>query len=593
MTARRALALLSPELASLVLAIACMAVLTATTAAGAELVGPVLHGLVTGDLSARSSWLARLLPAHRLRDDAWFVPALLVGLALVKGGAYFGQFFLVGMAGQRVASRLRSRLLSALVEAGPAFLASQRTGDLLTRLSSDVGAVELGVTYALAAYVRDTLTALVLFGLCLVLDWRLSLLAFGLLPLTVGPLVRLARRLLKATRRVQARQSDLGQSLAEGLQGLRLVQVDGLEGRETDRFRRLSREQLRDELRVARLRALGSPLMEVVAVLGLCLMLWVAATEVARGSLSPDHLVSFLAAALLLAQPLKSLGKVGPLGTSALAALERLFETEDAARRHAPKLLEGLGAVAPGLEEIAFEGVWFRYSEEGDWLLRGLDLRLRRGERLGLAGPSGCGKTTLVSLLLGLRAPSRGRICLNGRDLAELPLGIRRRLLAWVGQEALLLDATVAENVALGVAVEPARLEAALRRAGAWELVGRMGGPGSRVGERGARLSGGERQRLSIARAFYRDAPLLLLDEPTSQLDAETERRVGEALEGLLADRTALVVAHRPATLLGCHRVALLDGGRIVEEGSPRELAASGGAFARLLRTAAPAPRAS
>ncbi|MHB1844382.1 MAG: ABC transporter ATP-binding protein [Deltaproteobacteria bacterium] len=575
MNVRRSLALLSPVAAELALAVACMAVLTIATAVGAELVGPVLHSLVLGVPDASVGWLLGGRSMARADAIPLILPAALVTLALVKGGAYFGQFYLVGMAGQRVSSGLRKTVLAEIVRAGPAFLTSVRTGDLLSRLSSDIGAVELGVTYALAAYVRDSMTAIALLGLCLWLDWRLALLAFGLLPLTIGPLARLARRLIKATRRVQAGFGDLGHRLAEGLQGLRLVQVDGLQEREAQRFQLLSRQQLDQELRMARLRAIGSPLMEIVAVLGLCLMLWIASAEVAGGKLSPERLVSFLAAALLAAQPLKSLGKVGPLGVSALAATERLFDIEDAARRsHVPPATGHGGAdfKPEGFHDVHFEGVWFAYpetsmplhSEERRWVLQDFDLRLGRGERVGLAGASGSGKTTAIALLLGLHAPSRGRITVDGRDLATLTVEQRRKLFAWVGQEHVLLDATIAENVALGTEVDPQRIELALRRSGAFELVERIGGADARVGERGARFSGGERQRLAIARAFYRGAQILVLDEPTSQLDAEAELRIAQTLDGALAGRTALVVAHRPVTLSGCDRVAMLEHGRVV-----------------------------
>ncbi len=201
---RRALDLLRPEWPALLWAFACMAVLTASTAFAAWLVGPVLHALVLG--GRPDGMLAGLLPVEALRNSPWLLPVLLLAVGAIKGAAYFGQFRLMGMAGQRVGSRLRQDLLAALVHAGPAYLARSSTGDLLSRFSSDVGAVEQAVTYAIAAYVRDSLTAAALFGLCVALDWRLSLLAFGLVPLTALPIVRVARRILHSARRAQAGQ---------------------------------------------------------------------------------------------------------------------------------------------------------------------------------------------------------------------------------------------------------------------------------------------------------------------------------------------------------------------------------------------------
>ena len=431
---REAVQLLRPELPWLLLAFGCMAVLVAATTVAAELIGPVMHALVLGGVP--ESWLGRVFSPELLRHSAWLLPGLLVALGVVKGVAYFGQFHLMGMSGQRVASRLRRRVLAALVQAGPSYLLRQRTGDLLSRLSGDVSAVEMAVTYALAAYVRDTATTLALLGLCLWLDWRLSLIAFGLLPLTAWPLVRVTRMLRTISRRAQTSQGDLGHHLAEGLQGLRTIQVDGLEAREQERFRGESRKMLRDLERGVRLRSLSSPLMEIVAVAGLSLMLWLASAEVARGTISPDHLVSFLASALLLAQPVKSLGRVGQFAVTGQAALERLVEAEEGALASLAAPSAPGTQRAPGAPQlIEFRDVWFRYPAragssaldgEPAWALSGFNLTLTRGEHLGLVGESGAGKTTAVALLLGLYRPERGAICVDGVDLATLPLGARR-----------------------------------------------------------------------------------------------------------------------------------------------------------------------
>jgi subfamily B ATP-binding cassette protein MsbA len=591
----QALVLLRPELPWLLLAFACMGILVAATTVGAELVGPVLHALVLGGVP--ESWLGSFFSPDLLKRTAWLLPGLLVVLGAVKGVAYFGQFHLMGMVGQRISSRLRRRVLSALVQAGPSYLLLQRTGDLLSRLTSDVAAVEMAVTYALAAYVRDTATTLALFGLCLWLDWRLSLIAFGLLPLTAAPLVRATRKLRAISRSTQASQGDLGHHLAEGLQGLRTIQVDGLEARERDTFERQSRQMLGELELGVRLRALSSPLMEIVAVAGVALMLWLASAEVARGTISADHLVSFLAAALLLAQPVKALGKVGQFAVTGQAALERLLEAESGALRSMEPATSGVVRPAGPPQLIEFRDVWFRYptrsapdsngsgtDAEPGWALRGFDLRLARGEHLGLVGESGAGKTTAVALLLGLYRPERGAIFVDGVDLAMLPLAAQRELLAWVGQDPLLLDLTIGENIALASPrAEPAQLAEAARRAGALDFIERAGGFDQPVGERGGRFSGGERQRLCLARAFYQDAPVLLLDEPTSQLDAVSEAEVSRTLEGLMSGRTALVVAHRWATVRGCDRVAVVAEGRVVEQGIPGDLLKRGGPFATLV----------
>ncbi|MHB8418981.1 MAG: ABC transporter ATP-binding protein [Myxococcales bacterium] len=589
---REGLGLLRPDWPRLSVAFGCMGLLALTTAAAAELVGPVLHALVMG--GAPDDWLGRLLPTDLLRQRPWLLPASVLALGAARGASYFGQFRLVATVGQRTASRLRERVLGSLVRAGPTFLSRQQTGDLLSRLSGDVSAVEMAVTYALAAYVRDTATALLLLALCFILDWKLALIAFGLLPLTIAPLVRLASRLLRLSRRAQTGQGTLGQSFAEDLQGLRLIQVDGLEARERERFRQESRETLRHVLQSARLRAVASPLMEVIAVAGVALALWVASAEVARGDISADHLVSLLAAVLLTAQPVKSLGKVGQFLVTGRAALERLLQIESGAEAAGEEAAVGpaFGSRGPALRGpllLELQNVWFRYparsgEEVAPWVLQGLSLRLERGERVALVGRSGSGKSTAVALLLGLYSPERGAILVDGAALRSWPRATRSRLIAWMGQEALLLDLSIAENIALPEpSPDPTRLREAARRAGALELVEAAGGFDAPVGERGGRFSGGERQRLCLARAFYRDAPILVLDEPTSQLDAASEEEIAGTLDRLLEGRTALVVTHRLATARQCHRVAVVHEGRIVEQGRPADLLGEPGRFEALM----------
>jgi ABC-type multidrug transport system fused ATPase/permease subunit len=483
-------------------------------------------------------------------------------------------------------------VLDAFVKAGPRFLASQRSGDLLSRLSSDAAAVEFAVTYGLASILRDPLTAAILFGVCVALDWKLALLAFGLLPLTVGFLAPAAKRLRSLARGAQSGQGDLGHRLQEGLQGLSAIQVDGLEGRETEQFHRLSQRTLAQQLSGARLRAASSSLMEVAAVLGVAAMLWVAEIWVAHGPMKAEHLFSFLASALVLTQQLKPLTKVGQFTASGEAAARRLLETESAALESIPEAGVSRVAAQPLQQEIRFEDVWFRYPErpaavEPDRAeaptLAGLNLTLRRGERLALVGESGAGKTTLVALLLGLHRPDRGRILFDGQPIDRLDPQSLHRQFSWVGQEASLFDTTFGLNISMGWPIESERLWTAVERASARDFIERSGGLGARLGQRGGKLSGGERQRIALARAFYWDAPLLLLDEPTSQLDARNEKKIGEALDGLMEGRTVLVVAHRLATIRRCDRVAVLRSGRVVEEGPPEELMASRGALSRLV----------
>ena len=438
----------------------------------------------------------------------------------------------------------------------------------------------MAVTYALAAYVRDVLTALFLVALCLWLDWRLSLIAFAGLPLTILPLRRLLRGLRIRLRQARQGQGQLGHHLAEGLQGLPTIQVDRLETRERERFARVSQRTLRHLSAGARLRALGSPLMELLSVAGLCAMLYLASALVARGTLSPERLTSFLAAALLLAQPVRSVGKVSQFAVFGLTALQRLADLQGAARRSVPARKASLAPVATLREGIEFRDVSFRYDPEHPEVLTHLNLTLRKGERLALVGESGAGKSTTVSLLLGLREPTSGALLYDGKDMTDLDPDSLRRQVAWMGQEPLCFDGTIAENIALGDEhPDPDRLRTAASKAQALAFIERAGGFDTQVGERGRKLSGGERQRLCIARALYLGSHVLVLDEPTSQVDAENEQALESALVQLLVDRTALIIAHRLSTIRRCDRVVVLSSGRVVQEGPPEALLATVGPF--------------
>ena len=568
--------LLTPETGPLSVAVVCMLVLAVTTALAAALVGPAVQGLILGTPS--TGLAARFLPRELLGSPLG-LPLALVAIAAVKGLAYFGQFDLMARIGQRTASRLRRAMLGALLRASPEELGRQQTGELLTRFSRDATAVEMAVTYAIAGYVRDTASAALLFAVCLTVDWRLSLIACAALPLTLVPLARLLKQLRRRLKEASRSQGVLGHLVAEGLQGLPSIQVDGLQEREAARFHVENQVALQNQLASANVRSLLSPLMEVAAAAGLCIVLVVAAESVARGTLSGEKLLSFLAAALLLAQPLKALGKVGHFLVAGQVALGRIDQL----------LAElGTGAVtgreaAPLARELRLTDVRFRYRESAPPALDGLSLTVRHGEHVAVVGASGAGKTTLFQLLLGLRVPEAGEILYDADRLDALAPASVFRHLAWMGQDPFVFDGTFADNIALGEAQpDPARLRAAAERAQATAFIERAGGFEAQVGERGRRLSGGERQRLCIARTLYQDVPLLLLDEPTSHLDPENEAALQLALRELLPGRTALIIAHRLTTIRACDRAVVLDHGRLVEDGAPEVLLRSGGAFAAL-----------
>ena len=571
-TLGRLLGLLRPS-ARLVIGAVLAATVSAAAAAGyAWLIGPLLRSVLLSEP-------LRLIGLYTTPDRArWLLPGLLVLLALVKAGAQLLQTGWMQVAGQRALATLRSDLYAHLLTLPPATHESRASGDVLSRLTADVAQVEFSVTQALVTWVRDALQLIALLGVCLVLDWRLFALSFVVFPAALIPITRFARAVKRAARTTQGSLGNLTALVGEQLQALPVVQAYGMEPRVRTAFDAEQTRYLREMDRSLLLRGSASPSIELLGITGLALALAVGARAVRADPSLASHLMSYVGAVLLMYGPLKTLSSTLTQVVAGVGAAERVFELED--RRVPPDRGE---EASPLRRALRLEDLRIQYGEVD--ALRGLTLELPAGRTVALVGASGAGKSTLFSALLRFVDPAGGRILWDGLDVRGYSRGSVRARIAWVPQDPVLFAGSVRDAVRVGKPdATDAEVWSALERAHGAEFVRALPrGLDTAVGERGAQLSGGQRQRLAIARAFVREPSLLLLDEPTSSLDAASEALVQAGLAELKAGRTTLVIAHRLSTVRNADLIVVLEGGRIVEQGTHEQLITHGTVYRRLL----------
>ncbi|QDE91476.1 ABC transporter permease [Myxococcus xanthus] len=569
-----------PHFGVLLLAFVGMAAVGLTTGAYAYLTGPALRFLLSGGeegfaSAQRVPWLAELPREAAL----WGFPLVMVIVGAAKGVGYLAQFYFMGLFAQRVVKDLRRDLFQRLTALSPAQLARERMGDLLSRFSSDVSAVEAAAMYTVGSYLRDTLQVIILAGVALAMSPMLGGLMLLVIPLAALPASKLTRKVLKRTREGQTQLGNLAGQLHEGLGGLRTIQAFNGQAAELARFSAFAQAHEKAVVSAAWARGAVPGLMEVLAAAALAGALAYAAS--AR-LMDPEALLSLLTAVILVYQPVKDLGRVTQFAVQAGAAGERLFALLDMKHpvEDAPDAVP-----APTLSRsIQFEGVRFAYGDRP--ALDGLTLELKAGQVTALVGGSGGGKSTVTALLLRFERPQKGQLLLDGVDADRYTATSVRAQFALVTQEPLLFHGTVLDNLRYARPdATREEVEAAAKVANADGFIRALPeGYDTRIGERGVALSGGQRQRLCIARAVLAQAPVLVLDEATSSLDPESEREVQAALAAVLPGRTALVIAHRLSTVVNADVLNVMEAGRVVESGSHAELLQRGGRYAALWR---------
>ena len=518
-----------------------------------------------------------------LQKRAWalqMLPLAIVGVFVFRALMSFTQTYLMEWVGQRIIADVRSELNAHFQRLSLSFYNATPTGTLLSRMTSDVEFMRSALTDAVASVMKDATSLLVLIVTAFLMDWRLSIVAFVVFPLTVLPLTRASRRLRRTWRKGQVTLGNLASLLQETIQGNRVVKAFGMEEYEIRRFDEESERLRRLYMRAARIKAFITPMLEVLASLGIAGVVWFGGNSVLAGGRTPGSLMAFLTALLLLYDPFKGLAKTNNVVQQGLAAAARIFELldrpSDVVESPQARVLDGFR------ESVRFENVTFRYDAEP--VLREVNLEIRRGEAVALVGRSGAGKSTMADLIPRFYDVTSGRITIDGHDVRDLTLASLRAQIAVVTQFTFLFNDSVRNNIAYGdVGTSMERIENAARAANAHGFITELPqGYETVVGELGVKLSGGQRQRLAIARALLKNAPILILDEATSALDNESERLVQQAIERLMEGRTTLVIAHRLSTIRTATRIAVVDRGRIVEEGTHAELLDRSGEYRRL-----------
>lgn len=552
---RRILVYFKPYKVQIAGAVAGMLLAAAATAATAYLVQPALD-----DIFIKKDHTALLI-----------IPPIFVLVTLANGVGRYYQNYLMQFCALNVLEKLRDELYSKIIFLPVKFFEDNQVGMLMSRIINDVMLIRTSLP-AIIMIVRESMTALALISLVFYRDPYLATLGLLVLPVAILPFVYFGRRLRKLGRKSQATMSDISVVLQEIFSGIRVVKAFSTENKETERFAKENERLVQLAIKQAKTSELSSPVMELIGAISAAVVIWYGGKQVLAGLSTPGTFFSFLAAMIMLYEPIKKITGANNDIQRALAGAERVFELIDSEDSVVEE--EGVVPLYENFKELSFHNVTFAYNDIDPPALRDVSFSLKTGERIAIVGPSGAGKSTFVNLIPRFYEPQAGYITINNRDIRQYTLRSLRQYVSLVSQDTFLFDTSIFENIAYGTAAaDEERVKNAAKQAFAHDFIEEMPeGYNTFVGERGVKISGGQKQRLTIARAIYKDSPLLILDEATSALDSEAERIVQLALENLMQHRTSIVIAHRLSTILNADRILVMDQGKIVAEGRHNEL---------------------
>ena len=508
------------------------------------------------------------------------IPLAVILVYFILGAAMYGQQYFMNYVGQDIIRRLRNSIYSKISELPISFFHKETTGVLMSRITNDVGIIRAMVSTAVTGALRDVFTIIGLTSVIFYRDWKMATFAIVVIPIAFFPVVKIGKKVRKISTGTQEAVGELNAFLHETFAGNIIVKAFGMEAYENRRFMKMTKALFRLELKSVKAKELTSPVMEFLGGLGVACVIWYGGSQVIAGASTPGTFFSFMGAVLMLYGPVKKLSKLNNVVQAGLAGADRVFEIIE--KKTDIKEIANPVIIKPGSHDVSFKDVSFKYGDVT--ALKNINLTAAAGEVIALVGMSGGGKTSLVNLVPRFYDVWKGALLIDGIDIRNASIASLRDQIAIVTQSPILFNDTIRNNIAYGNHnASEEDIEKAAKAAYAYDFIQRLSKKfDTSIGELGSRLSGGERQRICIARALVKDAPILILDEATSSLDTESEMLVQKALENLMKGRTTFVIAHRLSTISYADRIIVIVGGRIVEEGTHKDLIAKQGEYHKL-----------
>ena len=561
---RRLLVLLRPHVSKLWLAFLCM--------------------IGSGICAAVPAWLMEhVVDGVLIRKEYVMLNLLVVALVvlfIMKAVFSFGQKYLMGWIGQKIVMDMRVAAYAHMQTLSLKFINERRVGELLSRVTNDANMLQMTVTNVAVDLVMQGVTCVAMLCYCLYLNWRLMLYTLLILPVVVLVLQKASETLRRVGRNMQQCVADLSAVAEEALSAIRIVRAFATEEQELERFTKSNMQNFDVIIQGVKVNAALNGAVEVLLIVALALILWLGGRQVLADRMSPGELIAFLGTLGFLASPINNFTKAVSQLQFGLAAAERIFSLLDNEDRVVtPPNAFVLGRLRG---EVTFKNVWFAYEPE-QWILKGMELTVRPGEKIAVVGATGAGKSTLVDLVQRFYDPQIGGVFIDGHNVKTVDLKSLRMQIGVVPQDPVLMKGTIAFNISYGYQASDEEIRNAAHIAGISDFIESLpAGYQTEVGNRGLTVSGGQRQRIAIARAIVRNPRIIILDEATSSLDAAVEHQIQDAMDKAMEGRTSFIIAHRLSTIMNADRILYLENGHIVEEGTHQELLKLGGAYQKL-----------